>query len=69
MNKVQSKSAAIIMAGSAPVYNSPDSNSKELFILHSGTKVKINKEDKNWLEIEIDNGNVGWISREKLEII
>ena len=63
------RNTAIIMAGSVSIKSSPDENSKELFLLHSGTKVRINKVDENWLEIEIDNGNVGWISRDKLEII
>lgn len=67
--KLEQHNSAIIIAASATIHSSPDSNSKELFILHSGTKVYINKEDRNWLEIEIDNGSVGWIQRDKLEII
>ncbi|MDU1890576.1 MAG: tetratricopeptide repeat protein [Dysgonomonas sp.] len=67
--KIEYRDTAVIMAGSASVVSSPDINSKELFILHSGTKVYITKEDRNWLEIEIDNGSVGWIQRDKLEII
>lgn len=68
-NKIKHRDTAVIMTGSASVVSSPDINSKELFILHSGTKVYITKEDRNWLEIEIDNGSVGWIQREKLEVI
>lgn len=68
-NRIEHRSTAIIMAGSASVVSSPDINSKELFILHAGTKVVITKQDRNWLEIEIDNGSVGWIQRSKLEII
>lgn len=67
--RIQNRDTAIIMTGSAPIYSSPDTNSKELFILHSGTKITINKEDRSWLEIEIDNGSIGWVQREKLEII
>lgn len=68
-NKIEERDTAVIMSGSAPIYSSPDSNSKELFILHSGTKVDITKEDRSWLEIEVDNGSVGWVQREKIEII
>ena len=68
-SRIEHRDTAVIMAGSAPVVSSPDINSKELFILHAGTKVEITKEDRNWLEIEIDNGSIGWIQREKLEII
>jgi len=68
-NKILNRDTAIIMAGSASITSSPDSNSKESFILHSGTKVKINKHDGSWMEIEIDNGNVGWVNKDKLEVI
>jgi len=68
-DKIEYRDTAVIMAGSASVVSSPDINSKELFILHAGTKVYITKEDRNWLEIEIDNGSIGWIQRDKIEII
>lgn len=66
---MKSKNGAIVVAASVSVLSSPDINSKELFRLHVGTKVKITKDDRNWLEIEIDNGSVGWIQRDKIEII
>ncbi len=68
-NKIQFRDTAVIMTGSAPIVSSPDINSKELFILHAGTKVSITKEDRNWYEIEIDNGSVGWVQKDKLEMI
>jgi len=67
--KIEKRDTAVIMAASVPVVSSPDINSKELFILHSGTKVYITKEDRNWFEIEIDNGSVGWIPKDKLAVI
>lgn len=66
---VEHRDTAVIMVGSASIYSSPDSNSKEITILHSGTKITVTKEDRNWLEIEMDNGSIGWIQRDKLEII
>lgn len=68
-DRIEHRSTAIIMTGSASMVSSPDLNSKELTVLHAGTKVIVNKEDRNWLEVEIDNGTVGWIQKEKLEII
>lgn len=67
--KIEYRDTAVIMTGSAQIMSSPDINSKELFILHAGTKVYITKEDRSWLEIEIDNGSVGWVQREKIEVI
>lgn len=59
----------IVMAASASAMTSPDSNSKELFRLHAGTKVKMKKTDGNWYEVEIANGSVGWIPKESVEAI
>ncbi|MDR1517885.1 MAG: tetratricopeptide repeat protein [Dysgonamonadaceae bacterium] len=63
------RKTAIIMAASASAMTSPDANSKELFRLHSGTKVRVTKSDGNWYEVEIANGSVGWIPKENVEII
>lgn len=67
--KLEKHNTAIIMAGSAPIVSAPNPTSKELFILHAGTKVVINKIDGSWYEIEIANGSIGWIQKDKLEII
>lgn len=67
--EIENRDTAIVMAGSAPVVSSPASSSKELFILHAGTKVVITKSDGDWYEIEIANGNVGWIQKTLIEII
>lgn len=66
---VENRDSAIIMSASVPVRSSPDPNSKEVFLLHSGTKVLVTKQDRDWCEIEIADGNVGWIEKNKLEII
>ena len=63
------RNTAIVMAASASIMTSPDANSQELFRLHEGTKVKLNKTDGNWIEIEIANGSVGWTSKENIEVI
>ena len=67
--KIENRNTAIVMAGSATVVSSPSSSSKELFVLHAGTKVVISKVDGNWIEIEIANGSVGWVQKNKVEII
>lgn len=63
------RSTGIVMTASASILTSPDTNSRELFRLHEGTKVKLNKTDGNWIEIEIANGSVGWTSKENVEVI
>ncbi|MEN9918525.1 MAG: hypothetical protein RL662_961 [Bacteroidota bacterium] len=68
-SKIKNRNTAIVMEGSVPVASSPSSSSKELFILHAGTKVSVNKTDGSWCEIEIANGSIGWIQKDKIEII
>lgn len=67
--KLTNRNTAIIMAGSVPAVSAPSNDSKEIFVIHSGTKVTINKEDNDWVEIELASGHVGWIQKNKLEII
>lgn len=66
---VMNRNSAIVISASVPVRSSPDVNSKEVFLLHSGTKIRITKEDRGWCEIEIADGNVGWMEKNKLEVI
>lgn len=60
---------AIIMTSSAVVRSSPNTNGKEVFTLHAGTKVKISKEDRDWSEIVTTAGNVGWVENKRIEKI
>ena len=68
-NSRVNRNTGIVMAASASIMTSPDANSQELFRLHEGTKVRLNKTDGNWIEVEIANGSVGWTSKENIEII
>lgn len=63
------RETGIVMSAAASIKTSPDINSKEIFQLHAGTKVRIKGTDANWYEIQIANGSVGWIPKELVEII
>lgn len=67
--QIEEREFAIVMAKEAVIHSSPDSNSTSLMLIHEGTKVLISKEDRYWLEVEIENGVIGWIQREKIEQI
>ncbi len=60
---------AIVMQGAVSVKSSPDNGSKELFIIHEGTKVKVVREVGQWKEITIADGNMGWINSQAIEMI
>jgi len=62
-------SEAIVFSENVYVKSSPDAGSANLFMLHSGTKVKVLDQLKDWKKIRIANGNEGWISSGGLEAI
>ena len=68
--KIMRHEYAIIMAPSITVKSTPNENGTDLFILHEGHKVMI-KDDtmKGWKEIQLEDGNAGWVPVELIEII
>ncbi|MEN8201284.1 MAG: tetratricopeptide repeat protein [Bacteroidota bacterium] len=54
--------AAIILSPSVVVRSSPSDTGTELFILHEGTKVKINEGLTGWQNIRVIDGREGWIT-------
>ena len=68
--KLLHRENAIIMEPSVTVRSTPSANGTELFILHEGKKVKIKDDSmKAWKEIEIEDGNIGWLPAETIEKI
>ncbi|MBN8703503.1 MAG: hypothetical protein J0M08_10585 [Bacteroidetes bacterium] len=51
----------IVLEQSVTAKGSPNSNGTKLFILHEGTKVKIQSFNGVWVEVKLANGDVGWI--------
>ena len=51
----------IILSPSVVVRSSPSDSGTELFILHEGTKVKMNEEVSGWQNIRVVDGREGWI--------
>lgn len=60
---------AVIMSQSISIKSSPDNSATDLFMLHSGTTVKILREIDNWYEIVIADGKTGWIESRRVEKI
>ena len=68
--KLMHRESAIIMEPSVTVRSTPSVNGTELFILHEGKKVTIKDDSmKAWKEIEIEDGNIGWLPAESIERI
>jgi tetratricopeptide (TPR) repeat protein len=67
--EINNPDQAILFSSTSTVKSSPDQSGTDLFILHEGTKVKIKSELGSWKEIEVQDGNVGWIESSHLVII
>ncbi|MFI3281615.1 MAG: tetratricopeptide repeat protein [Rikenellaceae bacterium] len=61
--------SAVIMSRSISIKSSPDRSATDLFMLHSGTTVKILREMDDWYEIMIADGKEGWIESKRVEKI
>lgn len=64
-----SKDFAIITKNTVAAKQSPDESSNDLFVIHEGLKVAIVNEFGEWVEIELFDGNVGWLPKSTLESI
>lgn len=70
-NEYDAKNKAVVMMPVSSIKNSPTggSSSKDLFILHEGTKVKVLDSVGDFSNIELSDGRQGWIRTSEIEII
>jgi len=66
---VYDRQKAVIFSPVVSGKSSPDESGTDLFVLHEGTKVTVEDEVGEWLEIRLSDGNIGWVPAECLEII
>ena len=64
-----SKNAAIIFIPTVTIKSSPDKSGTDIVVLHEGTKVYIKSQLGSWNEVVLENGTVGWIESQMIEII
>jgi tetratricopeptide (TPR) repeat protein len=57
---------AVILSSSVHIVSEPDEQSKELFVLHEGVKVKILNASYNYTNIELPDGKQGWVEDDAL---
>lgn len=60
---------AIIQSPTVDISSSPSEGSSRLFVLHEGSKVKLEDRSGEWVEVKLPNGSSGWIKSSELEII
>ncbi len=68
--RLVNRNEAILMAPSVTVRSTPSESGTSLFILHEGRKVRIKDESmKEWKEIQLEDGKVGWVPANTIEVI
>lgn len=68
-NMVVDNPAAIVMVGSETARSTPDMSGTEVFVIHEGTKVFVKSSLGEWIEVRLEDGNVGWIHNSAVEKI
>jgi hypothetical protein len=61
--------SGIVLSPSVVVRSSPSESGTELFILHEGTKIRVNEEVSGWHNIKVIDGREGWILSRDFESI
>lgn len=64
--RIASSKLAIITVSETPIRNEPGTNGMTLFMLHEGTKVTVVERQQEHWEVQLANGNTGWISANDL---
>jgi tetratricopeptide (TPR) repeat protein len=66
LNVTQQPSQVVVMTDRQDVLSTPSSAGTVLFQLHEGVRACILERTEGWTEIELDNGNVGWIANDAI---
>lgn len=61
--------AGVLISPNVYVKSAPDKQAKDLFILHEGVRFCLMDQVGDWLKIRLDDGKVGWITRQHIEKI
>ena len=69
-NNVNDRSEAVVMREEAYLKSTPDNSGLELIKVHEGRKVKIVDDTmREWKEVELEDGTVGWLPAVAIERI
>lgn len=66
---IYNSSKAIVTTNAVNGKSSPDKSGTDLFVLHEGTKVTVEDEVSEWMEIRLSDGNKGWVPANSVVII
>lgn len=64
------RNEAIILSPSVTIRSTPSESGTSLFILHEGCKIEIKDNSmREWKEIRLEDGKVGWLPASTIEVI
>lgn len=64
-----SNKEAIVLSQTMRAYAEPSPEAKEVFVLHEGTKIYIIRQEGEWINFSVSNGNEGWCLLQGVEEI
>lgn len=59
----------IVLDPELKVYSGPQTLSTEVFVIHEGTKVQVEREQDNWYKIRLLDGKEGWVQDQSVGVI
>ncbi len=61
---------AVVMVDEVAVHSAPsDDSSLQIFAIHEGTKIRVDRRSEEWVEVVLEDGKVGWVPVDALETI
>lgn len=69
-SRLTERETAIVMTPNVVVRSTPSESGTSLFVLHEGSKVKLNDTSmREWKEVKLEDGKVGWVPSFAIEQI
>ena len=68
-DRINVRTAAIVLNPSVTAKSSPDDAGTDLFLIHEGLKVNVEETVAGWVKIKLSNGTVGWLKKSDIEKI
>jgi hypothetical protein len=70
VHETATRREAVVLAGKVDVMSGPGGQAgTEVFSLHEGTKVMLDRESGEWIEIILPDRKVGWVKKDVLGVI
>ena len=68
-SRIEDRDYAIVYTSSVTVKSSPAESGTDLFVIHEGLKVKVTATLGEWSEVELADGNIGWVPSADITLI